>query len=125
MAHSHYIESPEELEALLSSTNFVVVDFLADWCPSCRTIAPIYEHLASQHSRPGYMAFAEVDIDRVPSLAHTYRISAMPTFLFFKDGIQVSVNGEATIRGAEPLRLRSAVEKLSELAAKKARVDST
>ncbi|QPG95092.1 hypothetical protein C2857_007639 [Epichloe festucae Fl1] len=121
MAHSvHYINSAEELQTLLASTTYVVVDFFADWCPPCKTIAPIFEQLATKHSKPDHLAFAKVNVDKVQSLASAYRISAMPTFMFFKEGKQVAVNGQATIQGADPKSLGAAAEKLSGLAVKKA-----
>ncbi|OAQ62950.1 thioredoxin-like protein [Pochonia chlamydosporia 170] len=121
MAHAaQYINSTEELQTLLSSTTYVAVDFFADWCPPCKTIAPVFENLASKHSKPGYLAFAKVNVDKVQELAQIYRITAMPTFLFFKDGKQVAVNGQAMIQGADPRSLGAAAEKLGGLAAKKA-----
>ncbi|GAB0138645.1 hypothetical protein EsDP_00006871 [Epichloe bromicola] len=121
MAHSvHHINSAEELQTLLASTTYVVVDFFADWCPPCKNIAPIFEQLATKHSKPDHLAFAKVNVDKVQSLASTYRISAMPTFMFFKEGKQVAVNGQATIQGADPKSLGAAAEKLSGLAVKRA-----
>ncbi|KAG6012107.1 hypothetical protein E4U54_007724 [Claviceps lovelessii] len=121
MDHSvQYINSPEELEALLSSTTYVAVDFFADWCPPCKAIAPIFEQLAKKHTKPSYLAFAKVNVDKVNGLASTYKVTAMPTFLFFKAGKQVAVNGQAMIRGADPGALGAAAEKLSALAAAKA-----
>ncbi|KAG5951465.1 hypothetical protein E4U57_006879, partial [Claviceps arundinis] len=102
MSHSaHHINSPEELQSLLSSTTYVVVDFFADWCPPCKAIAPIFEQLAGKHTQPKYLAFAKVNVDKVDGLAATYQITAMPTFMFFKEGKQVAVNGQSLLRGAE------------------------
>ncbi|KJZ76131.1 Thioredoxin-like protein [Hirsutella minnesotensis 3608] len=116
----HHITSPAELASLLASTTYVAVDFYADWCPPCKTIAPVFESLAAKHGRPGILAFAKVNVDHVQSVAQTYRISAMPTFLFFKDGKQVAVNGQVTIQGADPRALGAAAEKLGGLAKKRA-----
>ena len=48
----------------------------------------------------------------------------MPTFLFFKDGRQVAVNGQAAIQGADPRALGAAAEKLGSLATKRAQADA-
>ncbi|KAG6010042.1 hypothetical protein E4U21_000484 [Claviceps maximensis] len=121
MAHPvQHINSPEELQTLLSSTTYVAVDFYADWCPPCKAIAPIFEQLASKHTQPQHLAFAKINVDKVGQVATTYKITAMPTFLFFKEGKQVAVNGQALLRGADPKALGDAVEKLSGLAAAKA-----
>lgn len=117
---AQYINSAEELQSLLSSTTYVAVDFFADWCPPCKQIAPIFETLATKHGKPGILAFAKVNVDKVQSVAQMYGITAMPTFLFFKEGKQVAVNGQAVIKGADPRSLGAAAEKLGALAVKKA-----
>src|SRR5688572_21615732 len=94
------IASQSDFDALLSSTRYVVTDFYADWCGPCKVIGPHFIRLASSFSIPGFFAFAKVDVDRVPSVAQRYRVAAMPTFLFFKDGKQVAVNGAPMIQGA-------------------------
>ncbi|KAI0205877.1 thioredoxin-like protein [Astrocystis sublimbata] len=114
-----HITSGAELAALFSSTTYVAVDFYADWCPPCKAIAPVYEKLASQHSVDGVLAFAKVNVDHVQDAARTHGVTAMPTFLFFKEGRQVAVNGQKAIRGADPASLTAAAEKLGGLAKKK------
>ena len=117
---THHITSSAELQALFSSTTYVAVDFYADWCPPCKQIAPIYASLAAQHSAPGLLAFAKVNVDHVQDVSRAYNVTAMPTFLFFKDGRKVAVNGQAAIQGADPRSLGAAAEKLGGLAKKRA-----
>nr|CEG05151.1 unnamed protein product [Fusarium clavum]CEG05890.1 unnamed protein product [Fusarium clavum] len=114
----HHITSNDELQTLLSSTTYVVVDFFADWCPPCKIIAPVYESLATKHSVDNVLAFAKVNVDHVQDAARQYGITAMPTFLFFKDGKQVTVNGRAEIKGADSRTLSDAAEILGGLAQK-------
>ena len=116
----HHINSAAELQSLLSTTTYVAVDFFADWCPPCKQIGPIFESLAAKHAVPGILAFAKVNVDHVQEVARTYQITAMPTFLFFKEGKKVAVNGDAMIPGADPRRRGAAVEKWGGLAAKRA-----
>lgn len=122
----HHIASLPELQALFASTTYVAVDFYADWCPPCKAIAPTYAALAAKHTTTGtgtgsspLLAFAKVNVDHAQDVARAYRVSAMPTFLFFKDGRQVAVNGQAAIQGADVRALGAAAEKLGALAAKK------
>ncbi|KAI8946140.1 thioredoxin-like protein [Xylaria longipes] len=115
-----HITSSAELATLFSSNTYVAVDFYADWCPPCKAIAPIYEKLAGQHAVDSVLAFAKVNVDHVQDVARIYGVTAMPTFLFFKEGRQVAVNGQKMIQGADPRSLGAAAEKLGGLAKKKA-----
>ena len=100
----------------MSSTTYVVVDFYADWCPPCRAIAPTFSKLADDHASKGQLAFAKVNVDHVKDVAQRYNISAMPTFLFFKNGALQPVEDGLVerIRGANVASLRSAVRALAE-----------
>lgn len=113
----HHPASAAEFDALLSSNANVVVDFYADWCPPCRAIAPVYSRLADTHSTPNQLAFVKINVDHVKDVAARYRVSAMPTFLFFEKGKPapvdapgvhgpcVSLTSDAKvemIRGADP-----------------------
>ncbi|KAK5996207.1 Thioredoxin-like protein [Cladobotryum mycophilum] len=118
----HHIQNVAQFDELLSSTTYVVADFFATWCGPCKAIAPTYEKLADKHGIEGQLAFAKVDVDAVQEIAARYSIRAMPTFLFFKEGKRVGVNGDAEIQGAVPPKLLAAAEKLGGLA--KARAEA-
>lgn len=115
MAVQH-VATLSDFESLLKTNMYVVADFYADWCGPCKTIAPMYEGFAKASSIPGYLAFAKVNTDTNQDTARAYNISAMPTFMFFKNGKQVGVNGQPMIRGADARSLKAAVDKLSGLA---------
>lgn len=112
----YYPNSMNELNQLFRNNKYVAIDFSADWCGPCKQIAPIYERLSQQHSTHGRLAFAKVNVDIAQDIAATYRVQAMPTFMFFKDGKQVSVNGNKMIMGADVRSLAGAAEKLGGLA---------
>jgi len=115
-----HINSTGEFKNLLSSTQYVVVDFYADWCGPCKVIAPKYAELAEQLSVPNFLAFAKVNVDKVQALAAEHGITAMPSFIFFKDGNRVKVNGTLKIEGADWIKLKEASEKMGRLAKEKA-----
>ncbi|KAJ0161639.1 Thioredoxin-like protein, partial [Colletotrichum tanaceti] len=80
------VSSAAELDSVLASSSRVVVDFYADWCPPCRAIAPVFSELADKHAAEGRLAFAKVNVDHVNDVAGRYGVTAMPTFVFFRDG---------------------------------------
>lgn len=115
------ITESAQLDTILKSTKHVVVDFYADWCPPCRTIAPIFSKLADDHAVASQLGFAKVNVDHVKNVAQKYGITAMPTFLFFENGkpteVRVERNGAEErvemVRGADVPVLRSVVQELA------------
>ena len=63
---------------------FVVFDFWATWCPPCRMMTPILVNLAKKHT--GSIVFGKINTDEHSATAQEFGISAIPTFLVFKDG---------------------------------------
>lgn len=105
-----------QLEEVFAANTYVVVDFFATWCPPCKAIAPVYEKLADKHGAAGSFAFAKVNVEEATDAAQKFNVTAMPTFLFFKDGKQVMVNGQLDIKGANPPALTAAADKIGGLA---------
>lgn len=70
--------------AVLESTDPVLVDFWAQWCGPCRTLAPIVEELAEEYA--GAARVVKLNVDDSPALAERYRVRAIPTLILFRDG---------------------------------------
>ncbi len=71
-------------EKVLKSDKPVLVDFWAEWCGPCRTVAPIVSELADDYE--GKAVVGKIDVDSNPKIATDYGIRNIPTILFFKDG---------------------------------------
>ena len=66
----------------------VLIDFYADWCAPCKTVAPEVEAVA--HEMQGKAKVVKVDIDRSKRIAQSLRIQAVPTFMVFHRGRPVA-----------------------------------
>ncbi|XP_014678632.1 PREDICTED: thioredoxin-2-like [Priapulus caudatus] len=82
------INSPTELETALKEAGgkLVVIDFYADWCGPCKQIAPKILAMSDELSD---VVFLKVNVDDCDEIAADYDVSAMPTFVFLKDGKKV------------------------------------
>jgi thiol-disulfide isomerase/thioredoxin len=74
-------------------------------------IAPHFERLAKEHSRPKKVAFAKVNVDNQSTIAQSNAVAAMPTFKIYHNGSCVD-----TIKGANPPALAEAILKAVKLA---------
>jgi thioredoxin 1 len=64
----------------------VLVDFWAEWCGPCRTLAPIVEAVAEKYG--GAAQFFKLNVDGSPAVAQRYGIHGIPTLIVFQDGVE-------------------------------------
>ncbi len=62
----------------------VLVDFWAEWCGPCKTIAPILDDLAA--TLAGKVTIAKVNVDENPQTPSKYGVHGIPTLMLFKNG---------------------------------------
>jgi thioredoxin 1 len=62
----------------------ILVNFWANWCDPCKTIAPWLDELADDLA--GRAHVAKVDVDENGDLVNRFGIMSIPTLVVFKDG---------------------------------------
>jgi thioredoxin 1 len=69
---------------LINSDSPTVVDFFAEWCGPCKTMAPILQDVVSKIN--GKAKVIKIDIDKNPSVAAKYKVQSVPTLIIFQKG---------------------------------------
>ena len=74
----------ENAKELIASGKPVVIDFWAEWCGPCQSIAPSVDELAEEYE--GKVIIGKYNVDEGDDISVEYSIRSIPTLLFFKDG---------------------------------------
>lgn len=82
-----FTEDNFEQEVIKSSVP-VLVDFYADWCGPCKSMAPVVKELADEFD--GKIKVGKVDSDSNERLTSEYGIMSIPNFKIFSGGKVVS-----------------------------------
>src|SRR3954464_724146 len=70
-----------------------IIDFYADWCGPCKSVAPTLEQLSDEYADK--VEIYKIDTDQEAELSALFGIQSIPTFLF------IPVNGAPMLqRGA-------------------------
>ncbi|XP_022914878.1 thioredoxin-like protein 1 [Onthophagus taurus] len=95
-------DEPHFQSELANATNkLVVADFTATWCGPCQSIAPIFQQLASKYVRA---VFIKIDVDKCQETAMAQGVSAMPTFIFYRNRTKLD-----RLQGADPTALENKI----------------
>ena len=88
-----YITDDSFEQEVLKSEQPVLVDYWAEWCRPCKTIAPLLDEIAGEYK--GKLRVARINVDDNPNIPPKYGVRGIPTLMIFKNG-----NVEATRVGA-------------------------
>jgi thioredoxin 1 len=75
-------------QAVLQSDRPVLVDFWAEWCGPCRTLAPTVEAVATDWADRARVM--KLNVDQSPLMTERYGVRTIPTLILFKDGEEVA-----------------------------------
>jgi len=73
----------QETEWSFKGQKPAIIDFYADWCGPCKTIAPILEELDTEYEG---VDFYKVNTEEQTELAATFGIQSIPSILFVPVG---------------------------------------
>ncbi|CAF2125407.1 unnamed protein product [Brassica napus] len=99
------IASKSELDNIRQSGAPVVLHFWASWCDASKQMDQVFSHLATDFPRAH---FFRVEAEEHPEISEAYSVSAVPYFVFFKDGKAVD-----TLEGADPSSLANKVGRVA------------
>ena len=81
-----------------------IVDFYADWCGPCRSIAPLLVEFAKEYA--GKIVIYKVNIDKCPEVSQAFDIKSIPTLLYLKPNAQPT----ATVGALSKDELKQVIE---------------
>lgn len=80
---THTTDANFQAEVLDSDTP-VLLDFWAEWCGPCKSIAPVLDELAGTYE--GKLKVVKINIDENQQTPRQFGVRGIPTLMIFKNG---------------------------------------
>lgn len=74
----------KRLETVIKTGNLSILDVFADWCQPCKYVAPKFLELSKDFPSVQFMKVDLEDLDLHQK--NVFSITALPTFLIFREG---------------------------------------
>merc|ERR1719189_689727 len=81
----HSIETVAQWKAAVKEHDYVFADFYGTHCPPCRQASPIFGKLSTEYPN---VHFVKVNSSTASEVFKLNEVSAMPTFIFYKNKIK-------------------------------------
>ena len=78
----------QSFKELINQEIPVLVDFYADWCGPCQSMAPVLKEVAGELK--GKVKIIKIDVDKNQPVAQKFGVRGIPHFVLFKSGKVVS-----------------------------------
>jgi thioredoxin 1 len=73
-----------KFQDLINDEKPLLVDFHAEWCGPCKTMAPELKKLVEKEGDK--IRVIKVDVDKNPQAAAAYQVNSVPTLILFQKG---------------------------------------
>lgn len=89
----------DNFDQIISSNDFIIIDFWAPWCGPCQGFGPVFEAESENHPD---IVFAKVNTEEEQELGGLFQIRSIPTLMIFRE--QVIIYSEAGALQASQLK---------------------
>ena len=82
--HIKHVSDASFEQDVVKSDKPVLLEFWAEWCRPCKTLAPVLDEVAKDYA--DRLQIARINTDKHPSLRNKFDVLGVPTLILFKNG---------------------------------------